>query len=116
MVMVRSKTGVDRGELFRLRVVDLDLPGTWTRNRVVLSELIDRSILAERRLLLRGANPSRHQHTSVTIHRDAAGLSRTLPNLFGPPVRRRRGVGVDQGRARRNLDYSRRVRAWIKYG
>src|SRR6202171_5262994 len=86
VVMVRRKTGVDHRELLRLRVEDLDLPGAWTRHRKVLGEFIDRSVFAERRLLLRGANPSRHPHMSVGIHSDAAGVSRPLPNFLVPPV------------------------------
>src|SRR5579863_949115 len=113
VVVIRGKTGVNQRELVCLRIIDLNLPRAWPRNREILGEFIDRSILAERGLLLRGANPSRHPHTPTAIHGDAAWVSRPLPDFFGSPIRRRRGVVIDQGRARRYFDYTRRIFAWI---
>ena len=115
-VVVRGKAGVDRRELLRLRVVQLNLPVARAWHREVLGELVRRAVLAERRLLLRSANPCRDPHASLGVHRHAAGVGLPLPDLLVPPHRRARGVGIEHRPVRRNLDLRRRVLLRIEHG
>ena len=114
-VVVRGKAAVDRRELLRLRVVQLDLPVARARQREVLRELVRRPVLAERRLLLRSANPCRDPHASLAVHRHAAGVGLPLPDLLVAPRRRARSVGIEHRPVRRNLDLRRRVLARIEH-
>jgi len=116
VVVVRGKTRVNRRELLRPRVVHFDLPRARAGQRKILREPVRRSVLAERRLLLRRSNPRRHPHAPAAVHRHAAGIGRPLPNLLVAPERRRRRVGVDRRRVRRNPDLGGCVLVRIEHG
>src|SRR5256885_11607469 len=114
-VVVGCETGVDHRELFRLRVVHFDLPRAWTRKREVLRVFI-RSIFTKRGLLLRSAGPGRQPHAPVAIHRSAAGIGLPLPDFLGSPVRRVRGLVIDNRAVRGNFDHRGFVLLRIEYG
>jgi hypothetical protein len=113
-VMVRGKAAVDHRDLLRLRVEQFDLPRARALHREVLRKLVPR-VLAVRRLILRRTNPRGHPDMSFRIHGDAAWIGLPLPDLLGPPVRRRRRIRIEHGPVRRKLDLARRVRLRVEH-
>src|SRR5207237_6606035 len=115
LIMIRGETCIDHRELFRFRIVQFDLPGTWTRKREILGEFI-RPIFAERRLLLRSSNSGRHPNAPVAVHYGAARVGLSFPDFLGSPVRRLRRVAVDERTCRGKFAHRRSVLWSVEYG
>ena len=64
-----AKTGVDRDDLFRLRVVHLHLPSALI-DRERLRRGVIRPLAAERRCLI-GTDARGHPHARLVVHREA---------------------------------------------
>ena len=114
MVVVGLAAGIERRELFGLRIVHGQLSAARSRHREIFGELV-RRVLAERRLLLRRPQTRGHPDTTLLVHHDAARIGRPLPDLLGAVVRRGRS---DSHRRRRrgNLDRRRPVLDRIERG